>query len=62
MRQGTPAVCSLKHETLAEEDSDGSVMWKKRLLDCSYSWALTPREDQPNQGRSLSVALFSSRE
>lgn len=46
MRQGTPAVCSLKHETLAEEDSDGSVMWKKRLLGCSYSWALTPREDQ----------------
>lgn len=62
MRQGTPAVYSFQPETLAEEDSGGSVMWKKRLIDCSCSWALTAREDQPNLGRILSVALFSSRE
>lgn len=47
MRQGSPDVYSFKPETLDEEDdSDGSVMWKKRLLDCSYSWVLTAREDQ----------------
>lgn len=63
MRQGSPDVYSFKPEILDEEDdSDGSVMWKKRLLDCSYSCVLTAREDQPNQGRILSVALFSSRE